>query len=72
MSKKKYRLWPGPVESITDGDRHFISAPELARLYGVKMEECEIAGFRDRGKLLNGPYLIDLTPRHDGNYEVPR
>lgn len=61
----KYALIPGPVRSRHDSDIHFISAPELCRLYGVKMSECAVFDMDDR----NIPCgLIELLPRYLGDY----
>ena len=38
----KYALHPGPVTSKNDGDRHFIDAHTLARLYRVRPAECVV------------------------------
>lgn len=43
---KKYVLHPGNVDSQQDTDTHFISASQLARLYGVKMSDCTIVDYR--------------------------
>lgn len=65
---KRYILRPGWIFSRNDGDRHYISAPQLAQLYGVSMQECFIA--RDETSLTDTA-LIALEPRYDGNYEIP-
>lgn len=66
----RYLLCPGSVISKNDGQTHYINAPELAKLYGVSLEECEII---DRNRW--SPYrylgLIRLEPRFDGNYTLP-
>jgi hypothetical protein len=41
---KKYLVRPGHVTSFEDGDRHWISAPALIRLYNVDPHECVIDG----------------------------
>jgi len=38
----RYILHPDYVTSINDGDRHFISATQLAKLYGVNFHECVV------------------------------
>lgn len=70
---KKYLLLPGMVRSRTDGDQHFIDAPTLARLYGVKWSECVVShdSFRDCDLGRNHEGLICLEPRFDGNYTLP-
>lgn len=68
MSKPKYMLCPGYVFSRNDGDRHYIGVEKLIELYGVKREDCivkPINGWVPRG-------LIQLHPRYDGKYEVPK
>jgi hypothetical protein len=65
--KVRYRLLPGHVRSANDRDVHFIDAPTLARLYGVRMGECLVG----ESKFGDPPGLIDLFPRRDGNYLTP-
>lgn len=68
--EKKYLLCPGYVISQNDGDRHFIGADELARLYGVPMSECSI--FDERIQMIrNTDGLIQLHPRSNGDYTRP-
>jgi hypothetical protein len=66
---KKYLVDPGWVTSVTDGDRHYIGAVALMRLYGVDPRECVIA---DRLQSRKNTELIRLTPRSSGNYVVPK
>jgi hypothetical protein len=77
-SSRKYVLCPGFVTSKNDGDRHYINAYELARLYNVSVDDCEIydpapwwppsfyryarEDFKD---------LLWLKPRYSGNYSLP-
>lgn len=68
----KYVLHPGHVTSQTDGQRHYITSMQLAKLYGVSLRECWIvrsgefwAGGRDTDR------LIHLYPRYDGDYTLP-
>ena len=72
---KKYLIVPDFVTSNNDGDRHFISAQQLIKLYGVDAEECHVAshpahleGFNIGGE---NPLII-LAPRYDGNYQLPQ
>ena len=71
----KYILCPGEVRS-EDRDIHFIDAPTLARLYGVKLSECIIRDYRNP-KTLQGydstylNSLIWLSPKLKGNYKLP-
>lgn len=65
---KKCLLCPGRVRSKTDGDVHFISASNLARLYGVNMEECYI---KSQTGGVDESRLIALHPQYSGNYTLP-
>jgi hypothetical protein len=74
----KYVLCPGKVISINDGDRHYIGAMQLAKLYGVPVEECAIYEPAPwwTASLYQSAYrehegLIRLRPRSDGDYRIP-
>lgn len=78
---KQYLLCPGTVRSATDGQRHYIPAEELARLYNVPMNRCVVLPDRDTpweildrmrylDKLSKGE-LLKLVPRANGNYVLP-
>jgi hypothetical protein len=70
--KKKYLCIAGYVESRNDGDRHFISAPQLARLYRVDPKECVFVNGDEHPDRLPSPGdMIILKPRFDGNYTIP-
>jgi hypothetical protein len=84
MATLRYALHPGWITSRTDGDRHFITAGQLAALYGVPVRKCLIIpdestsqwGSRkqDRDRLVRYAgelKLIALAPRHDGDYSLP-
>jgi hypothetical protein len=62
----RYALHPGKIQSSSDGDTHFISASQLARLYRVRMSECVIwkEGMHTHD-------YIHLFPRTNGNYQLP-
>lgn len=67
MKHLKYALHPGEVTSQNDGNRHYVGAFELARLYQVPMDEClTINPARQFG--LRTDKLIHLYPRMDGRY----
>lgn len=74
--EKKYLLMPGWIISKTDGDRHFISALELARLYEVSMDECVVwPEQRHEGSgflLASQKGLKVLEPLWDGDYPTFR
>ena len=74
----RYVLCPGYVRSRNDGQRHYVGPMDLARLYGVRIEQCEIyepaqwwpeSYYRMAEERIRG--LIKLAPRWDGNYTVP-
>jgi hypothetical protein len=65
-NRRRFVIHPGWVTSRTDGDRHFITAPVLARLYGVRdYVVADQRGHRPE------PGDVDLYPRFDGDYRVP-
>ena len=64
---KRYVLHPGWVFSKTDGDKHFIGGPRLARLYGVDIRECVFGDVLDYKEL---PGDIHLAPSYSGNYSL--
>ena len=67
----KYAVYPGYVTSRNDGQRHYIGFEKLCHLYGVPTKECvnmsDEASWRGRDR--SG--YISLTPRRDGNYQLP-
>jgi hypothetical protein len=76
----RYLLFPGSVTSRADGDRHHITAHQLAHLYRVPMDECVVMpvqspqNHRSRMALIDRAQrgeLLTLTPRPDGNYTPP-
>lgn len=74
---KKYALYPGTVRSKSDGDQHYITADQLCRLYGVRMNECMIVMPRYYGNPMYRQFieraekLIPLRPRYSGDYTLP-
>ena len=74
----RYVLCPGMVTSQNDGQEHYIGPMALARLYGVRLDECEIyepapqwREFEFRRAQVRTLGLIRLTPRYDGDYSLP-
>lgn len=62
----RYCIHADYVVSRNDGDRHYVSAPQLAHLYELKSSEWYVApalGHRDEGRC--------LYPRFDGRYGRP-
>lgn len=79
----RYLLFPGPVRSRSDGQVHHVTAPALARLYGVRFGDCLVLPAPGRelypGERLRliersepGGDLIALHPRYDGDYRLPQ
>lgn len=73
----RYVLCPGLIRSKSDGQKHFISAHKLARLYGVPFAECLVYQFPDtpegeiRRRLWRPPEnAVYLHPRYDGAYTL--
>jgi len=72
---KKYLILPGYVISKGDGQRCYLTGPDLIKLYGVAPAECVV----DRDDYMPMPGrkqpgregLIVLGPRHDGAYRTP-
>jgi hypothetical protein len=69
----KYALHPGWIISKKDGDRHYISAGALIRLYKVKPTDCWIWS-KEFNHVSIGPsrphFDKHLFPREDGNYTL--
>lgn len=72
--KIAFVLYPGFVISRTDGDRHYINADQLARLYGLRDGEYVVyqppRAFDRAASWRRDPYagLTSLFPRADGDY----
>ena len=73
----KVILCPGYVLGKNDNDRHYISAGQLIRLYGVLPTDIKIlddgsTDFSQNGGLTKEKMFttgwIELAPRYDGNY----
>lgn len=72
----KYLLCPGTVQSMHNGELHYISAKRLAELYGVARHECVVfvpsslcPSIQEADALYPG--LIHLHPQYDGDYRLP-
>lgn len=74
MREKFYVLHPGIVISRNDGQEHYISAPILATLYRVRMDECVIS--RDTRYYWHNydmpSELFHLYPLYSGEYDRVR
>lgn len=71
-TRLKYLIIPGWVTSKNDGDRHWITAEQLMRLYVVRREQCIVAGqtylAQIAGPRFDSRNLIVLRPRYAGDY----
>ena len=68
-----YVLHPGEISSKTDGDIHHITAPELARLYGIDYKKCRVIYDSDPEKnrgYTNNPEHVHLWPTYSGDYTL--
>lgn len=70
--KNKYLVVPGFVTSKSDGQTHWISAKELMGLYGVRSQDCVIAGWNpsDFRHRVEGQTLTVLHPDYHGRYDL--
>ena len=70
---QRYLLCPGDVMSKTDVKYHYVGAHDLARLYGVRMDQCEVRPGRMFARFGWRPKegLIELHPRYHGDYSLP-
>lgn len=72
--RKVYLVIGDNVTSKTDGDRHYVNAHTLMRLYGLSMQECYLAESHDKVAIEQYQRheldLIILQPRYDGNYNL--
>jgi predicted aconitase with swiveling domain len=69
----RYVLHPGYVESKNDGQRHYISASQLAFLYHVDPRECRVVD-PERSETMWGAStigLVHLYPKYRGDYQFP-
>jgi len=63
----RYVLHPDYVTSAWDLDQHWISGPELARLYGVYLKDCVYSGILYQPRVTD----IHLHPKTNGDYTLP-
>jgi len=74
---KKYVCVGGYVVSKSDGDRHYINADKLMRLYGLSPSNCDRVEEKDEflyWRQFNPDCAygrpIKLSPRYDGRYDL--
>jgi len=66
---KKYVCVSGYVKSAADADEHYIGMADLAKLYGVPLDDCMAYVFSRDGYYKD---MIFLYPRDDGEYSLPK
>ena len=70
----KYLLVEGFVTSKNDGDRHFISAEQLRRIYRIRKQDCDVVRYNEphfmKEEKYSRNYKKILYPRYDGVYEL--
>lgn len=73
LGPARYLLCPGHVMSKTDKQYHYVGARDLARLYGVRMDQCEVRPERMIARFGWRPTegVMELHPRYDGDYSLP-
>ena len=70
---KPYLVWGGYVTSKNDGDRHYVNAEKVMRLYGLDRSKCDLAEEMNYEKTLrrsNHSYERIFFPRYDGDYGI--
>lgn len=70
---KKYIVRGGFVRSKNDGQIHFVSAREVARLYNAPNEACIFPKEHEIDSEIQKGFtnkLILLRPRNDGKYQL--
>jgi hypothetical protein len=70
-SRARYVLCPGWITSQNDGDRHYIGAAQLARLYGVNLRDCLVKPAQEKLHPTDCVGRVFLHPRFDGDYRLP-
>jgi hypothetical protein len=68
IGMKRFALHPGNVISVNDGDEHYISAHQLAALYGVRVQECVVVDSKrpDAACGADLDVLLHLFPSRQG------
>ncbi len=68
--KRKYVLHPGNITRNSDGQSHYVSAANLADLYGVAMRDCIVDLGDGSHCVMTVPGATHLYPRADGDYSL--
>lgn len=67
----RYVLHPGPMKSKSDAQEHYITAMQLARLYGLKPGQYVVSGPSKADAYREQEGDVHLYPRHHGDYKLP-
>lgn len=70
---KKYLCIGGEIISKNDGQKHYVTAKQVASLYGVDFKECVFMDERDtlmRARRFGENSMLILRPREDGDYKL--
>jgi hypothetical protein len=65
-------LHPDNVRSVNDDQIHFISAAQLANLYGLKFNECAVFDPSLEYADTDVYKFIHLYPKYNGDYALPK
>jgi len=65
-----YALHPGWIVSMNDGDDHYISVPQLAKLYSLAPNEY-IVWDTENDRTLDPEEYVHLFPSYQGRYGRP-
>ena len=69
LGPERFVLHPGPVISKNDGQEHYISSVQLARLHGLNMRDCVVIKHNDPSyRKERYAHMVHLYPRSDGLY----
>ncbi len=66
--KLRFAVIPSRITSKSDGDRHYVSASDLVRLYGLQLGEYVVVEPSDPHFDIKTDGLIELWPLYNGNY----
>ena len=67
MNEVKIFLHPGYIRSKNDGETHYISARQLAKLYNVNFKECIISS---NNEIVSTKDQLHLFPLYHGDYDT--
>lgn len=71
MRTKRFIVWPGTLQSQTDGQWHYVGFTQLCALYQVHPSECINGELPEALLGVDQSGMVHLTPRYDGHYSLP-